>query len=128
MPTNPSLTPREHGLYAKVAELEKVKDSHATMALQNASLLTDLDQVILDRNAAEARVKELEAKLAEVSKPCEWAEDEDEGLWTATCGLVDWCFNEGDPIENRVHFCVGCGHPVVVKDGEARNKGAEHGE
>lgn len=62
-----------------------------------------------------ARVYELEAKLVEAAKPCEWTEDEDEDIWTATCGLVEWCFNDGGPIENRVHFCIGCGHPVVVK-------------
>lgn len=45
--------------------------------------------------------------------PCVWSVDDD-GIWTATCGEVEWCFNDGGPVENKVMRCCGCGHPVQV--------------
>ena len=46
---------------------------------------------------------------------CEWTLDADErgDSWDAKCG-EKWCFIEGDPEDNRIRFCHGCGRPVVL--------------
>lgn len=102
-----------HALCAKLAESEAQLNALEEQLL--SVLPEDFGAVEYIKHLTAANAA-LEEKLREAAKPCEWAEDQDEGLWTATCGLVDWCFNEGGPIENKVHHCVGCGHPVVVKD------------
>lgn len=59
-----------------------------------------------------ADVAELEAKLA---RECVWKPHDnwEEQYWSSSCG-EDWAFTEGDPEENRVNFCQGCGGKVVI--------------
>lgn len=45
---------------------------------------------------------------------CVWTEDSD-GMWRSACGLVDWCFNDGGPEENKMKFCNGCAHPLAAE-------------
>lgn len=47
---------------------------------------------------------------------CTWAKSElpdGDIAWDSDCGET-WCFPEGDPQSNRIHFCHGCGGVVVV--------------
>jgi hypothetical protein len=41
---------------------------------------------------------------------CGWREDED-GNWTTDCGRV-WTFIDGNPADNRAHYCMGCALPI----------------
>ena len=53
---------------------------------------------------------------------CEWTLDADESgdSWDAACG-EKWCFIEGDPTENRIRFCQGCGGRVTLRLSDDRD-------
>jgi DNA-directed RNA polymerase subunit RPC12/RpoP len=70
-------------------------------------------KLLRDANTATIKFLELEARL---ERECTWTEptDWDYGGWTTTCG-EEWAFTEGDPEENRVNFCQGCGGKVIIK-------------
>ena len=62
--------------------------------------------------AEREKVEELEAQPA---RECVWKPHDnwEEQYWSSSCG-EDWAFTEGDPEENRVNFCQGCGGKVVI--------------
>ena len=72
------------------------------------------DQKTADElEGAAEHIVELEAQI----KPdCTWTEPSDweYGGWETTCG-EEWAFTEGDPDDNRVNFCQGCGGKVIIK-------------
>jgi len=93
-----------------------------------------IDDMARDLVANDDRIAELEAytkrmqiyvlevdersdKLeAQIKPDCTWTEPSDweYGGWETTCG-EEWAFTEGDPEENRVTFCQGCGGKVIIK-------------
>lgn len=48
---------------------------------------------------------------------CEWVPDaDDSGDWVTACGRR-WAFIDDGPSENKMHYCMGCGRTVAVRDG-----------
>lgn len=41
---------------------------------------------------------------------CTWTRDEfGDGIWSTSCNVTDWVFDEGGPKENKMRFCPFCG-------------------
>lgn len=58
-------------------------------------------------------------------EPCVWTREEDdiEGpSWVSSCG-ARWCFTDGDPAENHITFCHGCGRRLQVAVHQADGTG-----
>lgn len=51
--------------------------------------------------------------LQDAAVTCAWAHDESDDAWETECGEV-WQFVDGDPRDNRVRFCHGCGNPIDI--------------
>lgn len=117
-------TPEQHSVTALAGELKRVREALdaygpdvedlAERAATFRAEANRADDAIAALRASEARERELQGKLDAAEAPCVWSVDDD-GIWTATCGEVEWCFNDGGPVENKVKRCCGCGHPVQVK-------------
>jgi hypothetical protein len=71
--------------------------------------LDEMRQEILERDV---QIEELESQI---DCECVWTLEQnyDDSVWEAACG-ESWCFTEGDPDDNRVQFCQGCGGKVVL--------------
>lgn len=84
------------------------------------TVLRLLDRAIGIKNAAYIvhacnRLPELEAKLAELEKPCVWTWDRESWGWRASCRKALSDVKQGPP-SNK--FCGHCGHPIT-EDSEA---------
>lgn len=47
---------------------------------------------------------------------CAWTQTNDWDMcdtWSSDCGL-EWIFEDGGPIENKMKFCCYCGKPLKV--------------
>lgn len=45
---------------------------------------------------------------------CEWQYDDHDCKWASNCGEA-WQFMDGDPDENNVRYCQGCGRKVKIQ-------------
>lgn len=73
-------------------------------------------EIVVDLHEALATAQSLLQNDAPVEQVCEWRED-DEGTWHASCG-TEWQFTNDGPVENDVHYCMGCGKPIKLVAGE----------
>lgn len=80
-------------------------------------MLFDQERQPIDQQRSEALTEAIAALRAQspVQETCVWTLDADPGgdTWDSACG-GKWCFIEGDPAENKVRFCHGCGKPLSV--------------
>ncbi len=62
----------------------------------------------------ELAAKALHEYLSQVENCCVWKEvDPDASYWEGGCG-GSFCFIDGGPSENGIHFCPRCGKKLVV--------------
>jgi len=50
--------------------------------------------------------------IVDISKPCEWRYDEDDGSWDGACG-AKWRLEDAGPTDHGMKFCPCCGKPLV---------------
>jgi hypothetical protein len=51
--------------------------------------------------------------LREQPQPCQWKYDDHNDTWETACGRT-WVYECDGPVENKVHFCQGCGGKVAL--------------
>ena len=68
-----------------------------------SELLQRAEKLVEDTAALARRVE---------ASACTWRYDDEEHTWDGECG-ASWTFIEDGPVENSMHFCPGCGKPVL---------------
>jgi hypothetical protein len=82
-----------------------------------------LDEVIGQYSKQIERMREMKG-LPAGRTSCTWtaSSDEDSRVWSTSCGQV-WQFEDGDPADNDVDYCMFCGQSVSIfneDDGDTR--------
>lgn len=103
MKDHPTHAPFDGASRSKMAEWLSSIHQEASKALSNTSVTTQQVRA------------EIERETLEKAGDCGWYNADDDGIWKSDCGLVDWCFNDGGPVENKMEFCCGCGKKLVVR-------------
>ena len=50
---------------------------------------------------------------------CTWTQDQD-GIWSGSCGMTGWAFDIGGPVYNGMKHCHNCGGKLTCQ--EARDE------
>jgi len=75
----------------------------------------EVARLTAEREALQLRLNEADQLIDDFSKACEWAQEEDSGIWNSSCGST-WSFNDDGPTENGMNFCHCCGMRLIVRD------------
>jgi hypothetical protein len=103
-------------LKAPEATAPEAKGGRAVDALKGVAAAVERCLEALTRAVEEAVVGASQDVVAAVDRtnPVTWTlTDEDSALWECGgCGC-EWTFSAGDPAENGMKYCPGCGHPLA---------------